>query len=32
VAIVQSNTSVVLGGAPAARLTGIPHVWHVREI
>ena len=32
VAIVHSNTSVVLGGAPAARLTGIPHVWHVREI
>jgi glycosyltransferase involved in cell wall biosynthesis len=32
VAIVHSNTSVVLGGASAARLTGIPHVWHVREI
>ncbi len=32
VALVHSNTSVVLGGAPAARLAGIPHVWHVREI
>jgi glycosyltransferase involved in cell wall biosynthesis len=32
VAIVHSNTSVVLGGAAAAKLTGIPHVWHVREI
>ena len=32
VAIVHSNTSVVLGGAASARLTGIPHVWHVREI
>jgi glycosyltransferase involved in cell wall biosynthesis len=32
VAIVHSNTSVVLGGASAARLTGVPHVWHVREI
>jgi glycosyltransferase involved in cell wall biosynthesis len=32
VALVHSNTSVVLGGAAAARLTGIPHVWHVREI
>ena len=30
--LVHSNTSVVLGGAAAARLTGIPHVWHVREI
>jgi len=32
VALVHSNTSVTLGGAPAARLAGIPHVWHVREI
>jgi glycosyltransferase involved in cell wall biosynthesis len=32
VALVHSNTSVVLGGASAARLTGVPHVWHVREI
>ena len=32
VALVHSNTTVTLGGAPAARLTGRPHVWHVREI
>jgi glycosyltransferase involved in cell wall biosynthesis len=32
VALVHSNTSVVLGGAPAARAAGIPHVWHVREL
>jgi glycosyltransferase involved in cell wall biosynthesis len=32
VAIVHSNTSVVLGGAAAARLARVPHVWHVREI
>jgi glycosyltransferase involved in cell wall biosynthesis len=32
VALVHSNTSVVLGGASAARATGVPHVWHVREI
>jgi glycosyltransferase involved in cell wall biosynthesis len=32
VALVHSNTSVVLGGAAAARLAGVPHVWHVREI
>lgn len=32
VALVHSNTSVVLGGAPASALTGRPHVWHVREI
>jgi glycosyltransferase involved in cell wall biosynthesis len=32
VAIVHSNTSVVLGGAGAAAATRIPHVWHVREI
>lgn len=31
-ALVHTNTSVTLGGAPAARLLGIPHVWHVREI
>jgi glycosyltransferase involved in cell wall biosynthesis len=31
-ALVHSNTSVVLGGAAAARRAGIPHVWHVREI
>lgn len=31
-ALVHTNTSVTLGGFPAARLLGIPHVWHVREI
>ena len=32
VALVHSNTSVVVGGAPAAALARVPHVWHVREI
>jgi glycosyltransferase involved in cell wall biosynthesis len=32
VALVHTNTSVTLGGAAAARIAGIPHVWHVREI
>jgi glycosyltransferase involved in cell wall biosynthesis len=32
VGIVHSNTSVVLGGAAAAAMTRVPHVWHVREI
>ncbi|MGI8413619.1 MAG: glycosyltransferase [Solirubrobacteraceae bacterium] len=32
VALVHSNTSVVLGGAAAAALAQVPHVWHVREI
>jgi glycosyltransferase involved in cell wall biosynthesis len=32
VALVHSNTSVVLGGAAAAAVGRIPHVWHVREI
>jgi glycosyltransferase involved in cell wall biosynthesis len=31
-ALVHSNTSVTLGGAPAAALARVPHVWHVREI
>jgi glycosyltransferase involved in cell wall biosynthesis len=31
-ALVHSNTSVVLGGAAASALGGVPHVWHVREI
>ncbi len=31
-ALVHSNTTVVLGGAAAARVAGVPHVWHVREI
>jgi glycosyltransferase involved in cell wall biosynthesis len=32
VALVHTNTSVTLGGAAAARMAHIPHVWHVREI
>ncbi len=32
VALVHTNTSVTLGGAAAARVAGIPHVWHLREI
>ena len=31
-ALVHTNTSVTLGGAAAARVAGVPHVWHVREI
>jgi glycosyltransferase involved in cell wall biosynthesis len=30
--LVHSNTSVILAGASGARLAGVPHVWHVREI
>ena len=32
VALVHSNTSVVLSGAAAAATARLPHVWHVREI
>lgn len=32
VALVHTNTSVTLGGAAAARIAQVPHVWHVREI
>jgi glycosyltransferase involved in cell wall biosynthesis len=32
IALVHSNTSVVLGGAAAAAVSRVPHVWHVREI
>jgi glycosyltransferase involved in cell wall biosynthesis len=32
IALVHSNTSVVLGGGAAATLARVPHVWHVREI
>jgi glycosyltransferase involved in cell wall biosynthesis len=32
VALVHSNTSVVLSGAVAAASAGVPHIWHVREI
>jgi glycosyltransferase involved in cell wall biosynthesis len=31
-ALIHTNTSVTLGGAGAARVARIPHVWHVREI
>ncbi len=30
--VVHSNTTAVLAGALAARLAGVPHVWHVHEI
>jgi glycosyltransferase involved in cell wall biosynthesis len=30
--LVYSNTVAILGGALCARLWGVPHVWHVREI
>lgn len=29
---VVSNTTAVIGGPVAARLTGVPHLWYVREI
>lgn len=32
VSIVHTNTIHNLYGAPAARLAGTPHVWHIREI
>jgi glycosyltransferase involved in cell wall biosynthesis len=32
VSLVHTNTSVTLGGAAAARIAQVPHVWHVREI
>jgi glycosyltransferase involved in cell wall biosynthesis len=32
VALIHTNTSVTLGGMAAARVAGIPHVWHLREI
>lgn len=32
VSLVHSNTSVVLGGAAAAALARVPHVWQVREL
>lgn len=31
-ALVHSNTSVIVGGGPAAAAAGVPHVLHVREI
>ena len=30
--VVHSNTTAVLAGVLAARLCGVPHVWHVHEI
>jgi glycosyltransferase involved in cell wall biosynthesis len=30
--VVHSNTTAVLAGVIAARLSGVPHVWHVHEI
>lgn len=31
IALVHTNSSAVADGALAARLAGVPHVWHVRE-
>lgn len=30
--LVHSNSSIVFGGALAAKLSGVRHVWHVREV
>ncbi|MBE0428973.1 MAG: glycosyltransferase [Thermoleophilia bacterium] len=30
--LVHTNTGVTVGGAVAARLAGVPHVWHFRDI
>lgn len=32
IALIHSNTSHVLDGGLVARVMGIPHVWHIREI
>jgi glycosyltransferase involved in cell wall biosynthesis len=32
IGIVHSNTSVILTGGIAAKLSGIPHLWHLREV
>ncbi len=32
IALVHSNTSIVLSGAIAAKSAGVPHIWHIREI
>jgi glycosyltransferase involved in cell wall biosynthesis len=32
IALVHSNTSVVMSGAAAAAAARVPHVWHMREI
>ena len=31
IALVHSNTGVILSPGPAARLAGVPHVWHIRD-
>lgn len=30
--LVHTNTGVIIGGALAARFSGVPHVWHFREM
>ena len=30
--IVYSNTAVIFEGAMAARLAGVPHIWHIHEV
>lgn len=30
--LIHTNTSVVWEGALAAKLTGIPHIWHIHEV
>jgi len=32
ISLVHSNSSIVFGGAFAAKFSGVKHVWHVREI
>jgi glycosyltransferase involved in cell wall biosynthesis len=32
ISVVHSNTTAVFSGVLAARLSGVPHVWHVHEI
>ena len=32
VRLVHSNTSTVISGALAARMSRVPHIWHVREM
>jgi len=32
IAIIHTNTAVILTGGIVSRLLGIPHVWHLREI
>jgi len=32
IAIIHTNTAVILTGAIVSKLLGIPHVWHLREI